>query len=147
MLCWKLTYQICLKCCANVFLRRVFSPITINNSKELNLFFIKPEFHKHNPQTLCVCVCVCTCECMWGGLSWGYVSLGVYLGFNRSKLFCCSPRGKKLHSLLCFNRYSLADSAYLGILVCSQRFSFLSKVSIYNIYYGAGVLTIGSGEK
>ena len=96
---------------------------------------------------VCVCVCVYTCACMWGLLNCGYVSLGVYLWFNKSKLFCCSPRGKKLHLLLCFNRYSLADRAYLGILAWSQRFSFLSKVSIYNIYYGADVLTIESGEK
>ena len=27
---------------------------------------MKSEFHKHNPQTLCVCVCVYTCACMWG---------------------------------------------------------------------------------
>ena len=37
--------------------------------EELDLFFMKSEFHKHNPQTLCVCVCVCVCVylCMYVG--------------------------------------------------------------------------------
>lgn len=67
----------------------------------------------------------------------------------------CAIQQEQIHSVLFFEEkktafvivfQSLADGVYLGISVCSQRFSFLSKVCTYNIHYGFDTLTNGSGE-